>query len=232
MLIISPFRDYYDGAAGTLGVDKTVVYERETREVEEVHQGKSRKHDKKDVPRPFVLKMTWFSGMPTLSPRDGVRYHVGGFVVGFCGRTYVGFKVFGMSEQEVKTRFLYDPDTASTFFPAKRWGDDRARVRAWFEAFHDKPLSPDLFRKYGTPVFVQEENMFDDRFVVNPRLGDYEFFKVVGVPRAFQEISMYLSVLGSREKDTSEVPDKFRIAQRGFDKWSFRNPDPPKRKQK
>ncbi len=35
MFIISKKKDYYDGVVGTVGIDKTLVYNRETVEIEE-----------------------------------------------------------------------------------------------------------------------------------------------------------------------------------------------------
>ena len=48
---------------------------------------------------------------------------------------------------------------------------------------------------------------------------------------AFQEIEMFLGgVIGSNENNIIEIEDKYRIESHGFNKWSFRNPNPPKRK--
>jgi hypothetical protein len=45
---------------------------------------------------------------------------------------------------------------------------------------------------------------------------------------------MFISgVLGTGSPKTLEISDSEKIKQYGYDsKWSFRNPDPPKRKQK
>jgi len=36
----------------------------------------------------------------------------------------------------------------------------------------------------------------------------------------------------NKEKEIVEISDKDKLLQHGFDKWSFRNPDPPKRKKR
>ena len=54
-------------------------------------------------------------------------------------------------------------------------------------------------------------------------LKDYEFYKKFDSFAAFQEIQMFLSgVLGNKENEIIVVSDKDKIAQHGFDKFSFR----------
>ena len=97
----------------------------------------------------------------------------------------------------------------------------------------------DVFREINAPIFVFNScaeammRYYDGRdklFIINPLLKDYEFYKVIDPFKAFTEIQMFISgVLGTGEKDIVEVEDKYKIAQHGFDKWSFRK-EPEKKK--
>jgi hypothetical protein len=91
-----------------------------------------------------------------------------------------------------------------------------------------------MFREINAPVFIYDNDaviklgdygrkLNSGIFIVNPILKDYEFYKVVDTFQAFQEISMFIGgVLGRGEKEIVVVEDKYKIAQHGFDKWSFR----------
>jgi hypothetical protein len=94
-----------------------------------------------------------------------------------------------------------------------------------------------IFRELKVPVFVYDGDFgrttFDKKrrgynnhkpkFFINPLLKNYEFYKVFDTFQAFQEISMFMGgVLGAGEKEITVVADKYKIAQHGFDKYSFR----------
>ena len=84
-----------------------------------------------------------------------------------------------------------------------------------------------MFRELNTPVFIYDSERrkprTSDALTIDPILKDYEFYKVVDAFQAFQEISMFIGgVLGRGEKEIIVVEDKYKIAQHGFDKWSFR----------
>ena len=90
----------------------------------------------------------------------------------------------------------------------------------------------DIFVKYNTPIFVYYCSNSSE-IILNPKLIDIKFTDLFDAFTAFQEIEMFISgVLANNEKPLSIIDEKYRQQQRGFDKWSFRNPDPPKRKQK
>lgn len=53
-------------------------------------------------------------------------------------------------------------------------------------------------------------------------LAPYKFFKVLDTWQAYQELSMFVGMLGSPEKPVVVIEDKYRVTQHGFDEWSFR----------
>lgn len=58
--------------------------------------------------------------------------------------------------------------------------------------------------------------------VLNPKLADFEFYKVMPAPQAYQEIEMFLGNIAAPDKCPVELSEKDRIQQHGFDKMSFR----------
>jgi hypothetical protein len=53
-------------------------------------------------------------------------------------------------------------------------------------------------------------------------LGKMEFYKVLDAWQCFQNLSMFIGNIASKDDTPVKISDKDRIAQYGFDKWSFR----------
>jgi len=233
MYIIAKNKDYYDGVVGSVGMDKTIVYEREQIEIIENNK----------MPKEFKhRRYSWNENNPFLSVchvnvdhKKNKKYEeVRGFIVGFCGKLYLGWKfdykeeewVYDHLEEVTKTDIIYGYENAKEFLKADYWrsnlNDDIKYVLNY------DPI--DLFREFKTPIFVYNTYRRDDAFIVNPTLKDYEFYKVVDAFTAFTELQMFMGgVLGVGEKEIVEIEDKYKIGQHGFDKWSFRR-EPSKKK--
>lgn len=112
MLILSKnIKDYYDGVAGSTGIDKTIVYNRESIEVLD-----------KNMPKFFN------AGKFSFKTRDNYLNDLGRgrinnlnskvchdysyFIIGFCGKQYIGWKLYSevkyKSETKLVTTILYD----------------------------------------------------------------------------------------------------------------------------
>ena len=238
MMIIAKKKDYYDGVAGSTGIDKTVVYDRQISEF-----------DGNDIPTLFHKEMYgWRSG------KDNPFYMLGNthvkkefrkrypctayFIIGFCGKLYIGWKLYNVDEltndyNNVITTITYDLELMKDIFEPKSYGGvfvDNYNYIVNYDAM-------ELFRKFKTPCFVFDYDFgrthvdtsrfrwegHHNKFIVNPLLKDYEFPKIFDAFQAFQEIQMFLGgVLGSNEKNIIEISDKDKIASHGFNKWSFR----------
>lgn len=240
MYIIAKKKDYYDGVAGTMGIDKTIVYERNTQEFE----GEA-------MPMVFRQKSfyTYFrdrennpfyklgnSHMKTEYTKK-FPYH-SYFIIGFCGKLYVGFKLYSLNEQTTEFEnsimtITYDKDYMIELFDkigfSGHFQDNLNHVLQynaldWFVNMRIPAFVYD--QKHGGIVHIDSryyDNKLTPKFVINPLLKDYEFYKVFNSFQAFQEVSMFMGgVLGRGEKEIVEVADKYKIAQHGFDKWSFR----------
>jgi hypothetical protein len=235
MYIIAKKKDYYDGVAGTTGIDKTIVYERLTNQ-----------YESQDIPVLFEKRAGFWGLKRTDNPFHALNYHSmkkenrdlwdshSHFIIGFCGKLYIGWKLYKVIEDSydrVSTTFTYDVEYMKDLLEEKSWEgnfSDCLRYVQNYDAMH-------IFRDLWSPIFVydsdfgrvsyfrQRNNTRYPTFIVNPLLKDYAFFKVFDAVQAFQEVQMFMGgVLGRGEKDIVEVEDKYKIAQHGFDKWSFR----------
>jgi len=244
MYIIDKKKDYYDGVVGTMGIDKEIVYERKTIEIkknEEFPKEFKRFND-------FMKALdNHFLNLDFYSPKNDSKYsEVDAFIVGFCGKLYPGFKFhkkitikspFEDDMFNFKTNIIYNRKKIKKHLENKTWGrvlEDDLNYIQNYDAMH-------IFREYNTPIFLYDGNTHrvrlndrtpTEKFIVNPLLKDYEFYKVFDSFRAFQEIQMFISgVLGIGEKETVEISDINKIQQHGFDKkWSFRKEPTKKRK--
>lgn len=237
MLIISKKKDYYDGVVGTMGVDKTIVYNRETIDVEN-----------DNMPTIFKGKKGYWGFRYRENAFHELCYHSikkefagvcdeqAHFIIGFCGKLYIGWKLYteiDTSDHSIRTDITYDHEYMKDILEAKSWHgnlDDSIKYVLSFDALP-------IFRELKVPVFVYDGDFgrttFDKKrsvynhhkpkFLINPLLKDYEFYKVFDTFQAFQEVSMFMGgVLGAGEKEITVVDDKYKIAQHGFDKFSFR----------
>jgi len=238
MYIISKKKDYYDGVVGTMGMDKTIVYDRNTVIVVE--------NDKGDVefPKEFLPCKygTWgrdensFSCLSKFEMLKTSHYHAySTFIIGFCGKLYVGWKfytevTYTTGEKKLLTDIVYNFNTVKNHIKNKGWTmnlDVQLKACLNYDAI-------EIFRKYHTPIFVIDYD-YDKKyirkyyehpkvtFILNSNLNDLQFYKIFDSFAAFQEIQMFLSgVLGNKENDTITISDKDKITQHGFDKFSFR----------
>lgn len=227
-------KDYYDGVAGTTGIDKTIVYKREIIEL---------KND--SIPKIFQSYNTFTNRNPSPFYRlsdvnvkmefKNIYEHIAPFIIGFCGKLYVGWKVYSKGKERpyvginLITTIDYDNDNIKNIVDQMGWHgklDDNLNYVLTYDALP-------IFRELNSPVFVYDsdygrsyvENSYrnNPKFFINPILKEYQFFKLFDSFQAFQEIQMFISgVLGNKEKDIPQIEDKFKIEQHGFDKWSFR----------
>ena len=211
MLIASKFHDYYDTALSSSGVDKTCVYKRKTIRIREANPFKGM------LPRFISSKKT-----ETLCTF---------FIVGFCGKLYVGarfentlqasyknkFKPFCVYGQEEIEKAMYNHRIKEPIMYYYYFRHTK-KLKTMFNKFHDK-ANLELFFKYKVPVFS-----FVTKLKLNPVIKPLQFYKVFDTYSAFQEIHMFLSgVLGNPEKKTVRISDIDRLEAHGFDKkTSFR----------
>ena len=231
MYVISKFKDYYDGVVGSVGIDKTIVYERKLIELEGY----------KNFPDEFRNDQPWrnwndqnhFLSLSDYGIEQQSKYEISdNFIIGFCGKLYLGWKFHWRTPSDHKyygrfhTKIIYDLDEVKKHLRGSHWGNSKFIDDVNY-VLNYNPIN--LFRKYKTPVFVYDShykrsgvdyNWKDQsRFIINPLLKEYEFYKVFDPFTTFQEIQMFVSgVLGTNEKEIIDVDDKYKIKQHGYNK--------------
>lgn len=224
MLIVSKFRDYYDASVG-YGIDKTIVYERETKTI------KSRLFFLDE----YIAGDNYYSNWRDYGSRSDVRYEWR--IIGFCGKTYVLLTEFTKISKDSETaEYYYGDECLERVFEGGRDRWHYKETQDFIQKWQNREYI-DFFYDNKVPVFSVEPSSAyrgSVEVVLNPVLSEIKFFRLFNSYSAFQEIQMFISgVIGINTSNTTEIDDKNKIIQHGFDtKWSFRNPDPPKRKQK
>lgn len=202
MRIISNFHDYYDSVQRT-GMDKNVVYVRETSEI--------------------LIKDDF-----EVDTRSSSNWHIELLYLGYCGQIY---KVYIVKGKDQPDRIYYDFEAfkeeslslgaTGKFDFGRKWWNSR------FDKFRDEDTQSlnKFFHDYQVPIFLIRESTERNkqRIVLNPSLKDFKFQTIKDTYTAYQDIFQYVSgVLNSRENDTVEISDRDKIHKHGFDKWSFR----------
>lgn len=208
MIIVSRFKDYYDGGAA-YGVDTGRRYIRETQEIEFRHK--------------YNFDIIGFCGK--LYPFDNIMS-----IIYNNPKKYTNYDPF-LQFKEYKDR---NNDTQYKLIPTAKhsytnwWDKYHLRTNKqghWEKAKLDKEYLQ-IFIEYQVPIFwIGRPNSLEGtKLVLNPCLKNLAFFKVMDTTQAFQEIEMYLSnVLVHDTQVIVPVGDDNVIRDsKGFDKWTFR----------
>lgn len=236
MLIVSKFRDFYDSIAYQKGIDKTIVYQRELKEM--VY------NPDKELSYTFnkIADFPYYASYEYSNPenRDVILKT---FIIGFCGKIYPICKRTDFVKNPNSNSYdkldriesyVFELDNIKSMFynieKIKRdsWYKNRIdKEFAYLEDFINRPSVLELFFTYKTPIFkfVTSTDAIKrgENFVLNPILKDIEFYKCMDTYQIFQELEMYISgVLGVNEPPVIEISEKDKVASKGFDKFSFR----------
>ncbi len=238
MRIISKTRDYYD-AAQAQGQDRSLVFLREFSE----SSPDQRLGDHPAALLPFRNHAFAVSPGNIQLPRNPALYDVAsvapGFVL-FAGKLYPFAQVYasrwgitGRPTASSVDRVCYDMadfiQTMSTLeydveahnkFKHHLFKPDR--VGSWSAFFEMKGNT-------RMEAFAVEQRKpvlswcrAGDHLQVNPSLAQLQFFRVFDAWQAFQELSMFMGNLANPDNNQVVIADKHRIAQHGFDEYSFR----------
>lgn len=210
MRVISKKRDYYDTAGY---IDPSVVFVREEKEVfADFHY-----------------------------PHYSIGSHSG--LLGFCGKfyPYIHRKVEAFTDERTKKfhpeehYYYYSIESylESDFWKERKrhyryFSDDS--IKTYTDFFNHWKDSDEVFVNVDAPYFrvIKFSSRYhnDDKakLLLNPNLKDMQFGKVMDAHTAFQTIQFYLTNQLVKTKDPDEMDDKYKIAQHGFDKTSFRHP--------
>lgn len=249
MRIQSKFQDYYDSAQG-YGQDLTRVYVRETSEpgVDLQEVSAHYLHPLYAVLTALVPR-SWSRRVP--KERD-LCVRVTGVVILFAGKMYPLAQVVRYREldnhvypprvEELACRFAYSAQELERLLQQELGADlgmsdelsKRRRVvsghasqqpeKAMWRSFLS-PQNPaslyDLALELQVPCAVLRQGR-PNALVLNPQLSSYQLYRVLGAEQAYQELAMFFGNLAMPEGNTVAIEDKYRIAQHGFDRMSFR----------
>lgn len=240
MLIVSKFRDFYDSVAYQKGVDKTLVYKRELKELKFDPDDRLKNHKMlysygRDKAFPSFNSNNYSSWMR----RSAGDFKLETFIIGFCGKIYPVCKRTDVIKNEtgiedvVSYIYTYDKilEQFETVYKGKNddwWKSRLSEELSYFKTYCERNDVKELFYQYKSPIFTIDnliDNIRDNKnLILNPCLKDFEFYKCMDTYQVFQELEMYIGgVLGSNGKDTVEVSDESKIVGKGFDlKTSFR----------
>lgn len=237
MLIISKFHDYYD-VGMRMGIDKTIVYNRERIEIPLDTNPFIAFHKKHATPtvidrlfmEPHVIhgliqNIILFCGNIVFCYEISNKYEVHNYLdcptcknkpasKKFCAYTLK--EVLGLLKSHVikLNKNQYNQMTTTQAYIAN----------STYTLQRDTILN--LHREFKSPIIILPTPPIGMNYhiIVNPCLKEYEFYKRLNPIIAFQEIQMFISgVLGAGEKDTVEISEKDKLKSHGFDpKWSFR----------
>lgn len=228
MLILSKFKDYYDGVAHSKGIDKAIVYKREEKETHIAKLNYSWKN-RSGINLPSYDRVRSYRKYPVFKNRDIKEIET--FFVGFCGRIYALMVIqrhiiVDQFRTETETEFVYDLPTIKSYFTK-----DNKYFSSWdhnYDSFikqtFDNRLQK-LFLEQKTPVFLFHRDKYNHglNLKLNFCLKEIEFFKMFDTYQAFQELEMFVGQQLCTEKDTLDISDKHKIIGKGFDyKTSFR----------
>jgi len=95
-------------------------------------------------------------------------------------------------------------------------------------ALKDEKTLLDLFDQFKTAIFVVRLESL--KIIINERLSQYGFQKVLPPMQAFQELEMYVGACLTKPTiEEPPIPDKIKVEIHGFDKYSFRKDKKPKK---
>lgn len=242
MRILSKFHDYYDGVQG-LGQDRSLVYVREQRALADAEAAAY------ECPWPLRTEAICAKGFTlSFSPFwvavAGKRYRGmrvrknADSAISCCAESFfyslelcrnyavqlTGVDPFKEDGGNPRHRYVFSWDRGRG--TAMQWFADQAttEVHAVMAGRGEIIVAdPGLSRKLapGDPL---RRRWCPAPLVLNPRLADYDFFKVLDPYQCFQELSMWVGgVLPGRDAMTAKVSDADRFVEHGFDaKTSFR----------
>lgn len=242
MHVVGGARDYYDGLA-SLDREPTPVYRRrlvETKLRAERGRRAGRVWVADDADAVAVVQALEDAGAQPLWPIGTGECEIRPFVLAFCGRARVGFRLFdGVAwrfDDAVRraralprgfTDELDDPELAAGL------GCTPAELDAVVALVDRLGVAP--YRRLGTPVFLLRGLDGDHAELVrDPVLGPLGFASQVDPYAAWQTLDRFLgSDLATRADPPAPIDDTLRRDDHGFDDRSFkRDPGGPGRKRK
>jgi len=217
MRIISDFHDYYDIGMQS-GVDPQLPYMRFRREEEITLYGRG------------------FFNSSYFDDYCAGKYNL--LFIGFAGKIYPTFEyandlnekvyIFDLDEIPLKYFEHIIGDAIENCGRSKSYKRESQQLLVRLKndieimwAYKDHQYLLDLFDRFKTAIFIYY--LEGETVIINERLNQYNFQKVLPPMQAFQELAMYVgSYLTKLVIEEPPLSDKVKAEIHGFDKFSFR----------
>jgi len=259
MKIVSKYKDYYDSAAA-FGVDETVVWYRDTSKVPEnevkfslgSYRSFNKSNDVTYIPR--IIQHSDRENSTKYELHLNILY-VCGEIIPFivkCKETiqrdygYVSIHdtksaylsiIQGRNKEHLDSWEDFDildiAYTKEEFVSILNLSKDSYKMSTLNEFFEvcNTPGLKHRLAAYKEPlVLLHSTGNSIFNVIKNPILKYTKISKIKDSWTLYQEISQYISCLDPFEDPVMD--EKTKVSTKGFDHWSFRNPEPPKRKRK
>lgn len=205
MRIFSKFHDYYDGVQG-LGFDASIIYNREKKEIK-----------KNEAPAKY---RKIYDDLPYLTIDYTPRLE--SLFIGFCGKIYPCLKV---SKQGKDIKFCYSFESVKSHLLTLKATEKDLGIYRFknIERFFKKAESVE-YKEDLHPIIVFDKTYHygSPLIVMDAKLKDYQFEKLVDPYQAFQQIEMFLSNIAVPIKPIPKMSDQEKRDSHGFDNWSFK----------
>ncbi|MFW6046952.1 MAG: hypothetical protein ACOCP4_04110 [Candidatus Woesearchaeota archaeon] len=257
MRIISKFHDYYDGVQA-YGYDPNIVFLRNTKNYNDVCLYEmpstakiySEDYNLIDVYYeygvigfcgniyPFIIVNSKYKKLPVfcydISNVDKAVKKINNKTMKSCyymenEKKYFRkrrLKMYSPFSREFINSFLQ----GNIFISRKpRFIDNKKRQISNFEELKN------IFFEFKVPIFLLYNSYLknDQILKINPNLSEFGFQKVKDPYTAYQEIAQYISgILGVDNPNTVDVSDKDMLYEKGFDDWSFKKEEHPRKPKK
>lgn len=232
MRIISKFHDYYD-AAQAEGQDLTRPFIRTTLTFP---QSKNASGVPVALQTFAAFGRDFCPGSFELNKRKGyLRIHIQFGLVLFAGKLYP----YALLNRQRSATFSFDEPAYFYSFEALAVAleelacDLTKRDPRAFSWSRPGRLNIEEFFKLTASAWSQRDALEEglaiasyslegDLVQAGSRLSPLQFYKALNAWQAFQELSMFFGNLAAPERIPVIIEEKYRIAQHGFDRWSFR----------
>lgn len=215
MRIISDFHDYYDVGMQN-GIDPKLPYRRFTREedVQVTVRGRRAWRSSDGYARDYIVLFFGFAGVvyPAIVHSKSHDEHLIYYDLAEPDETYYN--------EQMEKRWIYGRKPRREKERNKCLAEIKEDLSdIW--GFRDRRELLGLFEQFKTAIFVHR--IGSGRIVINDRLNQYGFQKVLPPMQAFQELEMYVgSYLTQPVIEEPPISDKIKAEIHGFDRYSFR----------
>jgi hypothetical protein len=152
------------------------------------------------------------------------KYLYADLIIGFCGHIYFGLIYLDFYNNNEILDVIWSASRINEIFQ-ERHNNLGDRYKKWNKLRIYEVVLHNLQQKYHE--FAPKENVpiwarYCNTLILNPRLKDYSFQKVVPPAPAYQNLRVWVSNQAMPEKPLPKIDDLTLSEAKGFNRYSFR----------